>query len=145
MATVRQGRLFLYGGMFELGDRQFTLNDFYCLDLHKMDQWEVLVEMDPSEWPPRRWKELKEVSPEASWKTWCFIHIYDYNCPSPHPSTETQEWLEESESEGEEEGEEEEAKGAEGEEEEESEEESEDEEGEWFFCFLHESWLTCTR
>lgn len=49
MATVRQGKLFLYGGMFEVGDRQFTLNDFYCLDLHKMDQWEVLVEMDPSE------------------------------------------------------------------------------------------------
>lgn len=50
MATVRQGKLFLYGGMFEVGDRQFTLNDFYCLDLHKMDRWEVLVEMDPSEW-----------------------------------------------------------------------------------------------
>ncbi|KAK2841873.1 hypothetical protein Q5P01_012073 [Channa striata] len=52
MATVRQGKLFLYGGMFEVGDRQFTLNDFYCLDLHKMDQWEVLVEMDPKtqEW-----------------------------------------------------------------------------------------------
>lgn len=49
MATVRQGKLYLYGGMFEVGDRQFTLGDFYCLDLHKMDQWEVLVEMDPSE------------------------------------------------------------------------------------------------
>ena len=49
MATVRQGKLFLFGGMFEVGDRQFTLSDFYCLDLHKMDQWEVLVEMDPSE------------------------------------------------------------------------------------------------
>lgn len=52
MATVRQGKLFLYGGMFEVGDRQFTLNDFYCLDLPKMDQWEVLAEMDPKtqEW-----------------------------------------------------------------------------------------------
>lgn len=49
MATVRQGKLFLYGGMFEVGDRQFTLNDLYCLDLNKMDQWEVLVEMDSSE------------------------------------------------------------------------------------------------
>lgn len=48
MATVHQGKLFLYGGMFEVGNRQFTLNDFYCLDLHKMDQWEVLVQMDPS-------------------------------------------------------------------------------------------------
>lgn len=49
LATVRQGKLFLYGGMFEVGDRQFTLNDLYCLDLNKMDQWEVLVEMDSSE------------------------------------------------------------------------------------------------
>lgn len=64
---------------------------------------------------------------------------------SHSPPTETQEWLEESESEGEEEDGEEEEKGAKGEEEEdESEEESEDEEGALFFCFLHESWFTCT-
>ncbi|CAI9580813.1 unnamed protein product [Staurois parvus] len=53
MITVRQGLLYVYGGMFEVGDRQFTLNDFYCLDLHKMDEeWKVLVEMDPKtqEW-----------------------------------------------------------------------------------------------
>ncbi|XP_056908327.1 kelch domain-containing protein 4 [Takifugu flavidus] len=52
MATVHQGKLFLYGGMFEVGNRQVTLNDFYCMDLHKMDQWEVLVKMDPKsqEW-----------------------------------------------------------------------------------------------
>lgn len=48
MASVKHGKLYLYGGMFEVGDRQFTLNDLYCLDMHKMDQWEVLVEMDPS-------------------------------------------------------------------------------------------------
>lgn len=48
MAVVKHGKLYLYGGMFEVGDRQFTLNDLYCLDLHKMEQWEVLVEMDPS-------------------------------------------------------------------------------------------------
>lgn len=48
MATVHQGKLFLYGGMFEVGNRQVTLNDLYCVDLHKMERWEVLVEMDPS-------------------------------------------------------------------------------------------------
>ncbi|XP_028264092.1 kelch domain-containing protein 4 isoform X2 [Parambassis ranga] len=57
MATVRQGKLYLYGGMFEVGDRQFTLNDFYCLDLHKMDQWEVLIEMDPK---TQEWLEESE-------------------------------------------------------------------------------------
>ncbi|RXN13535.1 kelch domain-containing 4 [Labeo rohita] len=48
MATVKHGKLYLYGGMFEVGDRQFTLADLYSLDLHKMDLWDVLVEMDPN-------------------------------------------------------------------------------------------------
>ncbi|XP_072492380.1 kelch domain-containing protein 4 isoform X3 [Notamacropus eugenii] len=52
MLAVKQGMLYVYGGMFEAGDRQFTLNDLYCLDLHKMEEWKVLVEMDPKtqEW-----------------------------------------------------------------------------------------------
>ncbi|XP_053282792.1 kelch domain-containing protein 4 [Pleuronectes platessa] len=57
MATVRQGKLFLFGGMFEVGDRQFTLNDFYSLDLNKMDQWDTLVEMDPK---TQEWLEESE-------------------------------------------------------------------------------------
>ncbi|XP_053740902.1 kelch domain-containing protein 4 isoform X1 [Synchiropus splendidus] len=57
LAAVRLGRLFLYGGMFEVGSRQFTLNDFYSLDLHKLDQWEVLVEMDPK---TQEWLEESE-------------------------------------------------------------------------------------
>lgn len=52
MLAVKQGRLYLYGGMFEAGDRQVTLGDLYCLDLHKMEAWTALVEMDPEaqEW-----------------------------------------------------------------------------------------------
>ncbi|KAB1260495.1 Kelch domain-containing protein 4 [Camelus dromedarius] len=52
MLAVKHGRLYLYGGMFEAGDRQVTLSDLYCLDLHKMEEWTVLVEMDPEtqEW-----------------------------------------------------------------------------------------------
>ncbi|XP_029463892.1 kelch domain-containing protein 4 [Rhinatrema bivittatum] len=52
MVAVKHGLLYVYGGMFEVGDRQFTLNDLYCIDLHKMDEWKVLVEMDPKtqEW-----------------------------------------------------------------------------------------------
>ncbi|RXM32194.1 Kelch domain-containing protein 4 [Acipenser ruthenus] len=52
MTTVKHGVLYVYGGMFEVGDRLFTLNDLYSVDLHKMDEWKVLVEMDPKtqEW-----------------------------------------------------------------------------------------------
>lgn len=49
MLAVKHGLLYVYGGMFEVGDRQFTLNDLYAVDLHKMEEWKVLVEMDPSE------------------------------------------------------------------------------------------------
>ncbi|XP_007477334.2 kelch domain-containing protein 4 isoform X1 [Monodelphis domestica] len=63
MLAVKQGLLYVYGGMFEAGDRQFTLNDFYCLDLHKMDEWKVLVEMDPKtqEWLEESDSEDEEV------------------------------------------------------------------------------------
>lgn len=52
MMAVKHGRLFLYGGMFEAGDRQVTLSDMYSLDLHHMEEWTVLAEGDPEaqEW-----------------------------------------------------------------------------------------------
>jgi len=46
MLCVRHGTLFLYGGVFEDGDRQVTLSDFYSLDLHKMDEWKTIVPLD---------------------------------------------------------------------------------------------------
>ncbi|KAL8195048.1 UNVERIFIED_CONTAM: kelch domain containing 4, partial [Gekko kuhli] len=57
MLAVKHGVLYVYGGMFEVGDRQFTLNDLYALDLHKMDEWKVLVEMDPK---TQEWLEESE-------------------------------------------------------------------------------------
>ncbi|XP_031513897.1 kelch domain-containing protein 4 isoform X2 [Papio anubis] len=52
MLAVKHGVLYVYGGMFEAGDRQVTLSDLHCLDLHRMDAWKTLVEMDPEtqEW-----------------------------------------------------------------------------------------------
>ncbi|XP_007422181.1 kelch domain-containing protein 4 isoform X2 [Python bivittatus] len=57
MLAVKHGVLYLCGGMFEVGDRQFTLNDLYALDLHKMEEWKVLVEMDPK---TQEWLEESE-------------------------------------------------------------------------------------
>lgn len=48
MLCVRHGTLFLYGGVFEVGDRQVTLSDFYSLDLHKMDEWKTIIPLDTS-------------------------------------------------------------------------------------------------
>uniref|UniRef100_A0ABM5EV50 Kelch domain-containing protein 4 n=1 Tax=Pogona vitticeps TaxID=103695 RepID=A0ABM5EV50_9SAUR len=63
MLATKHGVLYLYGGMFEVGDRQFTLNDLYALDLHKMDGWKVLVEMDPK---TQEWLEESESEEEGA-------------------------------------------------------------------------------
>lgn len=50
--AIKHGILYLYGGMFEDGDKQITLCDFYSLDLKKLDEWKTLIPDDTStmEW-----------------------------------------------------------------------------------------------
>lgn len=50
--AVKRGCLFLYGGMFEDGDKQVTYSDLYSLDLKKLDEWKTIVADDTSnqEW-----------------------------------------------------------------------------------------------
>ncbi|OXB78415.1 UNVERIFIED_CONTAM: hypothetical protein H355_009186 [Colinus virginianus] len=61
MLAVKHGVLYVYGGMFEVGDRQFTLSDLYSIDLHKMEEWKVLVEIDPK---TQEWLEESESDEE---------------------------------------------------------------------------------
>ncbi|XP_023560972.1 kelch domain-containing protein 4 [Octodon degus] len=63
MLAVKHGLLFVYGGMFEAGDRQVTLNDLYCLDLHRMEEWKTLVEMDPK---TQEWLEETDSEEDSS-------------------------------------------------------------------------------
>ena len=46
LLAVKHGVLFLFGGTFERGDRQFTLADFYSLDVRQLDEWKTLVPLD---------------------------------------------------------------------------------------------------
>lgn len=48
LLQFHDGSLFLYGGIYEDGDRQFTYSDFYSLDVNKMDKWTVIVKDDKS-------------------------------------------------------------------------------------------------
>lgn len=50
--VVKHGVLYMFGGMREDGDRRYTYNDFYSLDLHKLDEWKVLIpnDQDSEEW-----------------------------------------------------------------------------------------------
>ncbi|XP_055624631.1 kelch domain-containing protein 4 [Toxorhynchites rutilus septentrionalis] len=40
---VCKGKLYVYGGLYESGSKQFTLSDLYSLDLHKLDQWKTFI------------------------------------------------------------------------------------------------------
>lgn len=44
MLAVLRNTLFLYGGIFERGSREYTLDDFYSLQLDKMDRYVCLKE-----------------------------------------------------------------------------------------------------
>ncbi|XP_057334866.1 kelch domain-containing protein 4 [Microplitis mediator] len=46
--VVKNNVLYLYGGLYEDGDRQYTFNDFYSLDLHKLNEWQTIVPNDVS-------------------------------------------------------------------------------------------------
>ncbi|NXO26750.1 KLDC4 protein, partial [Cisticola juncidis] len=61
MVAVKHGVLYVFGGMFEVGDRQVTLSDLHCIDLHRMEQWKVLQEMDPK---TQEWLEESESDEE---------------------------------------------------------------------------------
>lgn len=41
--VVKHGFLYLYGGMFETGDKRLTLADLYALDIHKLDEWYTII------------------------------------------------------------------------------------------------------
>ncbi|XP_076286943.1 kelch domain-containing protein 4 [Lasioglossum baleicum] len=46
--AIKQNVLYMYGGMVEDGDRQYTLNDFYSLDCRKLDEWRTIIKDDLS-------------------------------------------------------------------------------------------------
>ncbi len=46
LLAVKGGQLFMYGGIYEAGDRQYTLEDFYSIDVQKMDEWRTIIQND---------------------------------------------------------------------------------------------------
>ncbi|XP_017480471.1 PREDICTED: kelch domain-containing protein 4 [Rhagoletis zephyria] len=49
---VCKGTLYVYGGLYEEDNKQYTFNDFYALDLHKLDEWKAIIpnDMNAHEW-----------------------------------------------------------------------------------------------
>lgn len=46
ISCLRDGVMYLFGGLFEDGDAQFTLNDFWSLDLKRMNGWKLVNESE---------------------------------------------------------------------------------------------------
>ncbi|KAH8298672.1 hypothetical protein KR018_010674 [Drosophila ironensis] len=51
--VICKGALYLFGGIFEENDKQLTYNDFYSLDLHKLE-WKVLI---PNDQKAHEWED----------------------------------------------------------------------------------------
>ncbi|XP_069196076.1 kelch domain-containing protein 4 isoform X2 [Procambarus clarkii] len=47
--AIKRGVLYLYGGMYEDGDKQLTLNDFYSLDLNKLEEWQTIIALEAAD------------------------------------------------------------------------------------------------
>ena len=48
--AVQEDTLFIFGGTFERGDQEFTLNDMYSIDLVKLDGAKVIFSREPEGW-----------------------------------------------------------------------------------------------
>ncbi|KAJ5727345.1 hypothetical protein N7493_005165 [Penicillium malachiteum] len=48
--AVQDDLLFIYGGTFEKGDREFTFDDMYCIDLVKLDGVKEVFYREPENW-----------------------------------------------------------------------------------------------
>ena len=46
--VICRNQLYVYGGSYEQGSRQYTLSDFYSLDLAKLDGWKTIIANMPS-------------------------------------------------------------------------------------------------
>lgn len=60
--AVKHGILYLYGGLYEQGEKQFTFSDLHSLDLHKLDEWKTLLACDLSS---QEWIESSSESSES--------------------------------------------------------------------------------
>ncbi|XP_039745286.1 kelch domain-containing protein 4 [Pararge aegeria] len=47
MLAVQRSVLYVYGGVLEKDEKQFYLGDMYSLDLHKLNEWQTLIEQQP--------------------------------------------------------------------------------------------------
>lgn len=60
--ALKRGVLYLYGGVYEANEKEITLADFHCLDLHRLDEWRTLIEYDDEqqEWIDSECSEAEE-------------------------------------------------------------------------------------
>lgn len=49
LLVVHKSVVYLYGGIYEQADRQFTLGDMHCLNLHRLDCWQTLHTDSPAD------------------------------------------------------------------------------------------------
>lgn len=46
--VIVRNQLYIFGGAYEQGSRQYTLCDFYSIDVNKLDSWKTYIGNLPS-------------------------------------------------------------------------------------------------
>ena len=59
-ATVQKDVVYIFGGTYEKGDREFTFDDMYAIDLGKLDGVKVIYRQEPE-----NWQDVEEEEDEA--------------------------------------------------------------------------------
>lgn len=64
--AIKHSVLYLYGGMFEDGDKQITFSDLYSLDLKKLEEWKTIITDDTNamEWLGSDSEDMEESGDE---------------------------------------------------------------------------------
>ena len=58
--AVQSDVLYIYGGTFEQGDREFTFDDMFAIDLNKLDGVREIFKREPENWAGRDDKDSEE-------------------------------------------------------------------------------------
>ncbi|KAI0996250.1 hypothetical protein K3495_g11929 [Podosphaera aphanis] len=64
--AVKDDTLYIYGGTFEKGDREFTFDDMYAIDLGKLDGVKKIFSREPENWLGSDIEESEEESEDGS-------------------------------------------------------------------------------
>lgn len=92
MSLIKDNKIYLFGGLYEDETKQITLNDFWMLDLKKMNGWNLINECDVygSEWEDaEKSEDEEEIEDEEEEESESEAEADEPEAPSPSKSSKS--------------------------------------------------------